>query len=79
MEDTHPKLPVALILSYKRSTQANEKREPSTKEKNRKETTRKQNSRERLKVVIEEKSQRSIRKLAILFIFLFSISVWECI
>ena len=49
MEDTCPRLPVALILSYKRSMLAKKKREPSTKEKNCKETIRKHNSRERLR------------------------------
>ena len=42
LEDTHPRLLVALIFSYKMSTQVKKKRESSTKEKNQKEATRKQ-------------------------------------
>ena len=55
MEDTRPTLLVAIILSYKRSTHANKKREPSPKKKNCKETKEKHNSRERLGATPEEK------------------------
>ena len=60
MEDACHILSVALILNYKRSMLAKEKREPSPKGINRKETRRKTENKMDLKVVTEEKSQRSI-------------------
>ena len=47
MEDTHPRLLVALIISYKRSTQITQKEELSTKRKTSKKNTRKHKSREK--------------------------------
>ena len=65
MEDTRPRLLVALILSYKRSTRkAREESSP-------KETKRKHKSRERLNAVTEEKSQKSIRNKFFLFFSCF--------
>ena len=61
MEDTHPRLLVALIISYKRSTHTKKKEELSTKGKTAKKNTRKHKSRERLKAAKHEKLQRSIR------------------
>ena len=45
MKDTHSKLPVALILKYKRSTHAKKKRVVNQGEKSERKTQEKQNSR----------------------------------
>ena len=71
MEYTHPKLQVALILCYKRSTHTKKRGELSPKEKNHKETKEKQNSRERLRIAPEEKTQRSIENQSFLFFSCF--------
>ena len=66
-----PRLLVALIISYKRSTHANKRRRPSPKAKNWKETKEKQNSRERSRAAPEEKMQRSIENQSFLFFSYF--------
>ena len=71
MEDTRPKLQVALILSYKMSTHANKNGELSSNEKTTEKNTIKQKLRERLKAVLEEKLQRSIENQFFLFFSCF--------
>ena len=72
MEDTRLRLPVALILIYKRSTHAKEKGELSTKNKNRKETREKHNPRAKLRAALEENLHKSIGNPVFLSLVLFS-------
>ena len=71
MEDTHLRLPVALIINYKRSTQAKKNESCHPRNKLQRKTKEKHKSRERLKAdrgEIAEINWKSV--LLILFLFL---------
>ena len=71
-----PKLAVALIFNYKRSTHAKEKESGQTKNKNRKEIRVKENSRARFRAASEDKIAEINRETNFFnsfLVFLFSL------